>query len=151
MPTGSDRVSFGMIAAVLSVLIFHQGMWELLHFLRLMPPSYPIDPVGWFGIPRIYDICLWSALWGAAFGLLERRMSRVCPMWALGLALGCLSALDALFVVPAIKGLPLAGGWEELAFIRAFLIHGFWGLGVGLIFPLLVRLTDPRRTPAWDR
>ena len=49
--------------------------------------------------------------------------------------------LVGLFVVAAIKGTPIAGGWQLTAWIRSLLINGFWGIGVGLILPLLL----PRR------
>ena len=35
--TASRRALFGFIAAVLAVLIFHQGMWALLYGLGMMP------------------------------------------------------------------------------------------------------------------
>ena len=49
MPSPPMRALLGFIAAVISVLIFHQGMWAALHTLALpglaMPPPYPIDPI----------------------------------------------------------------------------------------------------------
>jgi hypothetical protein len=41
-------------------------------------------------------------------------------------------------VVPAIKGLPVGAGWP-LGWVRSLLINGSWGLGVGLILPLMLR------------
>ena len=58
-------------------------------------------------------------------------------MWVRGLVLGIAAALVELFVVPLIKGLPVAGGWGGMAFLRSFLINGSWGIGVGLFLPLL--------------
>ena len=50
------RIGLGIVAAVISVLIFHQGMWALLHYLEIpgmtMPPPYPTDPIPPFGVPR---------------------------------------------------------------------------------------------------
>jgi hypothetical protein len=60
-------------------------------------------------------------------------------MWVRGLGLGIAAAPVGLFIVPQIKGLPVAGGWAPTAFARSFLINGFWGIGVGLILPLLMR------------
>jgi hypothetical protein len=35
MPTPLIRASFGFLAAVISVLTFHQGMWAFLHLFGL--------------------------------------------------------------------------------------------------------------------
>ena len=40
MPTSLNRALFGFVAAVIAVLVFHQGMWQLLNLLGLMPPWY---------------------------------------------------------------------------------------------------------------
>jgi hypothetical protein len=60
-------------------------------------------------------------------------------MWVRGLGLGIAAALVGLFIVPLIKGLPIAGGWAATAFVRSVLINGFWGLGVAVFYPLLNR------------
>jgi hypothetical protein len=140
-----NRASLGFLAAVISVLLFHQGMWELLHLMRLMPPPYPIDGVPPFGVPRIVNLCFWGGVWGAVFGLVLPRLPGSQPIWVHGLGLGIAAALVGLFIVPAIKGLPIAGGWSSLAFMRSFLINGFWGIGVGVIFPVLMRMLARRR------
>ncbi len=138
MPAAWPRAAFGFFAAVLSVLIFHQGMWAVLHALHEMPAPYPTAPVPPFGLPHIVDLCFWGGVWGALFGLVLPVLPESAPMWLLGLALGILAALVGLFVVPALKGQPLAGGFALMGFVRSFLINGFWGLGVGLTLPLLL-------------
>jgi hypothetical protein len=57
MPTLLNPALLGFVAAVISVLVFHQGMWELLHLIGLMPPWYPTDGVPPFGVPRIINLC----------------------------------------------------------------------------------------------
>ena len=140
MSTPAMRALYGFIAAAISVLTFHQGMWEALHVLAVpgltMPPPYPTDPIPPLAIPRIINLCFWGGLYGAVFGLVLPRLT--APLWLCGLVLGIIAALVGLFVVPAIKGLPIAGGWVLLNWVRSFLINGFWGIGVGLILPLLV-------------
>jgi len=139
------RIGYGVIAAVISVLIFHQAMWTLLHYLALpgigMPPPYPTDPVPPFSIPRIVNLCFWGGVWGAVFGAVWRG-SRSTYWWA-GLILGCAAAFTGLFIVPAIKGLPL-GGLVLNNWIRSLLINGFWGLGVGLILMVATGRTAER-------
>jgi hypothetical protein len=148
MPTPAMRALLGFIAAAISVLIFHQAMWEALHVLALpgltMPAPYPTDPIAPFGIPRIVNLCFWGGLYGIVFGLVLPRLT--APLWLCGLGLGVIAALVGLLVVPAIKGLPIGAGWVVLSWVRSLLINGFWGLGVGIILPLMLRLV-PR--PAW--
>ena len=135
MSTPLSRALLGFIAAVISVLIFHAAMWEALHVLALpglgMPAPYPTDPIGPFGVPRILNLCFWGGLYGIVFGLLMPRLT--APLWLCGLVLGIIAALVGLLVVPAIKGLPIGGGWGMLNWVRSLLINGCWGLGVGIL------------------
>jgi|HubBroStandDraft_6_1064221.scaffolds.fasta_scaffold859594_2 hypothetical protein len=139
MPSPPMRALLGFVAAVISVLIFHQGMWAALHTLALpgltMPPPYPIDPIPPWGIPRIMNLCFWGGLYGIVFGLTLPRLT--APLWLCGLGLGVIAALVGILVVPAVKGLPIGNGWILLNWVRSLLINGFWGIGVGLILPQL--------------
>ena len=146
MPAPPMRALLGFVAAAISVLIFHQAMWAALHSLALpglaMPAPYPTEPVPPFGIPRIVNLCFWGGLYGIVFGLLLPRLT--APLWLCGLGLGVIAALVGLLVVPAIKGLPIGAGWVPLSWVRSLLINGFWGLGVGLILPLLMTRVPQR-------
>jgi hypothetical protein len=143
MQTPATRAVLGFIAAAISVLTFHQAMWEALHLLALpgmgMPPAYPTDPIGPLGIPRILNLCFWGGLYGIVFGLAMPRLP-AAPLWLSGLGLGVIAAVVGLVVVPAIKGLPMLPGFP-LGWVRSLLINGFWGIGVGIILPLMVRRT----------
>ena len=146
MPSPPMRALLGFIAAVISVLIFHQGMWAALHTLALpglaMPPPYPIDPIPPWGIPRIINLCFWGGLYGIVFGLILPRLT--APLWLCGLGLGVIAALVGNLVVPAVKGLPIGSGWILLNWVRSLLINGFWGIGVGLILPQLTARAPQR-------
>lgn len=144
MPASLTRGSLGFAAAVISVLTFHQGTVEVLHLAGLAGAPYGVDGIPPFGVPRIVNLCFWGGVWGAAFGLLRPALPAAPPMWLKGLALGLAAALVSLFVVPAIKGLPIAGGWAAMAFVRSFLVNGVWGIGVGLILPFLLRTPQTR-------
>ena len=137
------RVAIGFVAAALAVLIFHQGMWALLHVLAIkgmtMPPPFPMDGIPPLGVPRILNLCFWGGLYGAAFGAVVKEPSG--KTWLCGLLTGLIAAFVGLFIVAAIKGLPIAGGWNPLAILRSILINGFWGIGLGLIYPQLLKLT----------
>jgi len=140
MQSAPMRAFLGFIAAAISVLTFHQGMWALLFAagLTTMAP-YPIRPVPPFGVPLIVDLCFWGGLYGLVFGLLRPRFT--LPLWLCGLIMGIITALVGMFIVAPIKGMPIASGWMPWPILRSFLINGSWGVGVGLILPLLL----PRR------
>jgi hypothetical protein len=59
-------------------------------------------------------------------------------MWLLGLGLGLLAALVSWFVVAPLKGQPVASGFDPARMLVSVLINGFWGVGVGVILPLLM-------------
>lgn len=140
MQSPTMRALFGFLAAAISVLTFHQAMWGLLHALALpgmgMPPPYPTDPIAPWGVPRIANLCFWGGLYGIVFGLVFPRLT--APPWLSGLCLGIIAALVGLLVVPAIKSLPVGAGFP-LNWVRSLLINGFWGIGVGVILPLMLR------------
>ena len=139
------RALLGFVAAVLSVLTFHQGMWALLHAAGIMPLApYPTSPVPPFGAPLIASLCFWGGLYGLGFGLVLPRLPRA-PKWLLGLGLGLLAAIVGWFVVAPVKGQPLAGGFVPLRMLISVLINGMWGIGVGLILPLLMRRMSAAR------
>ena len=95
-------------------------------------------------MPLIASLCFWGGLYGLTFGLVLPRLPRA-PMWLLGLGLGLLAALFGWFVVAALKGQPVAGGFVLLRMLVSLLINGAWGIGVGLIFPLLMRRMSAAR------
>jgi hypothetical protein len=140
------RIGLGFIVAAISVLTFHQGMWALLHYLALpglgMPAPFPIEGVPPLGVPRILSLCFWGGLWGALFGAVWRGPR--ASLWWAGLLLGVAAALTGMFIVAAIKGQPIGGGWVLNNWIRSFLINGFWGLGVGLMLAALSGTTVAR-------
>jgi hypothetical protein len=146
MGTAGTRALLGFIAAAISVLTFHQWMWAALHFLNLpglgMPAPYPFGPTPPWGVPRVIDLAFWGGLYGIVFGLALPKLRP--PYWLDGLALGIIAALVGMFIVAPIKGNPIAGGWQLTSWVRSFLINGFWGIGVGLILPLMLFRRRPR-------
>ncbi len=135
-------VLLGFAAAAISVLTFHQGMWALLHFAGLMPLPYSITPTAPLGIPAIASGCFWGGLYGALFGLVAPRLT--APLWLCGLVLGLIATMVGWVVVAPLKGQPVFGAFVPTNILRAVLINGTWGLGVGLILPLLMRRTAGR-------
>jgi hypothetical protein len=145
MASMQKRIAFGFVAGVISVLVFHQGVWALLHYLDLpslgMPPPYPVDKLPPFGAPRLLSLCFFGGLWGALFGALWRGARGT--FWYGGLCVGIAAMLVGFFVVAPLKGLPIGGGFMWNNWVRSALINGIWGLGVGLMLPRLLGLSAP--------
>ena len=133
------RAALGFLAAALSVLTFHQGAWWAFHQAGLMPPPYPVAPVPPLGVPQIASLAFWGGLYGAVFGLLMPRMAG--PRVAWGLGFGVLAMLVGLVVVGPLKGRPVS--LDAVGLLRSLCINGAWGIGVGLIAPLLIRSRHP--------
>jgi len=137
MPAAPMRAFLGFIAAAIAVLTFHQGMVAVLHAVGWAPfMPYRTTPVPPFGIPVIVSNCFWGGLYGAVFGLAMPRFT--WPTWLCGLILGLIAALVGWFIVAPLKGNPIGGGWVPANMLRSVVINGFWGLGVGVILPLLM-------------
>lgn len=143
----AQRLAVGFLCAVLSVLTFHQGMLLLLRELGLF--GIPPTAIVWnlqanaraFSLPSLVNLCFWGGLYGAAFGALAPRIT--WPMWLAGLATGVAAALVGLFIVSALRGTPIAGGWRLMAWVRSLSINGAFGLGLGLIYRWLSERVFP--------
>lgn len=148
MPSTAMRCFLGFIAGAIAVLTFHQGMVALLHSIApgWVPfAPYRTVPVPPFGVPTIVSNCFWGGLWGAGFGLLMPRFT--WPHWLCGLMLGLLAVLAGWFIVLPLKGQPIAGGWMPLGMLRSVLINGCFGVGVGVILPMLMPRSLVRAHP----
>lgn len=142
MPSLPTRALIGFVAAALSVLTFHQGMFELLHLAGMIGPAWSLHPVPPFGVPWLFDLCFWGGLYGLVFGALAPVLR---PLWVWGIALGFTAAVVGWLVVAPLKGFPLGFGWHTQGIVLSLLINGSWGLGVGLILPRLMPSVVRRR------
>jgi hypothetical protein len=131
----SRRAVLGFVAGVIAVLIFHQGAWATLHLAGLMPPPYPMGPTPPWGVPETLNYCFWGGLWGGGYGLVAPKLA--LPAWLSGLMLGVIANLVLWFVVFPLKGQPVASGWSLPSMLVVLAIHLVWGIGVGVILPLL--------------
>ncbi len=134
------RATLGFLTAALSVLTFHQGMILLLHFtpipgIQIAGWPYSLNPIPPFGVPQILNLCFWGGLYGLVFGLIYPKLSP--PMWRNGLVLGLCAVAVGFFVVPLIKGSPMGGGWILNNWVRSILVNGSFGVGVGILYPVL--------------
>ncbi len=144
MPLLPQRIFLGAIAGALAVLVFHQGVVMLLFNVGLTPLApYRTLLVPPLGVPAIVSLCFWGGVYGAGFGALAPRLG--VPLWVGGLALGLLAVLVGWFVVAPLKGLPVATGFAAWPMARSLLINLIWGLGTGLLLPLLTPRASRRR------
>jgi len=140
--TAPMRLFLGFIAGAIAVLTFHQGTTAVLHAAFpawVTSAPYRTMPVPPFGVPSIVSNCFWGGVWGALFGLVMPKLR--WPLWLCGIGLGLCAVLAGWFIVAPLKGVPIAAGWVPSAMLRSVVINGCFGLGVGIILPLLM----PRR------
>ena len=136
MQTAATRACLGFTAGAIGVLTFHQGLAEVFYLLGLPTlGGYRTAPTWPFGIPVIVSLCFWGGFYGALFGAFMPRIPS--SLWRQGLVLGLAAGLIGLFVVAPIKGHGVAWHWMAWPIARTLLLNGCWGLGVGLILPLL--------------
>lgn len=142
------RAAMGFIAAALSVLIFHQGMSGLMHVLQIphmtAAAPYSMQPIRPFGVPSVLNLCFWGGLYGVLFGLALPWLRG--PLWINGFVLGIIAVTVGRTLVAVAKGLPIGGDLSMYPLLRSLLVNCAWGIGVGLILPLLLpRLRAFRR------
>lgn len=119
------------VAGILSTLIFHQGLLQILHMLGAVPsPAWNLAAVPPLGVPAVLSLAFFGGLWGILLWLLIQR-SRGGRRWLLAGVLGAiLPSAVALFIVFPLKGLPMAGGFDPKLILGALMLNGVWGLGM---------------------
>lgn len=135
----------GFVAGAIAVLVFHQGALAMLHAIGLTERgAYPMQATAPFGIPQIWSLAFWGAVWGVALAMALQRLDG--PPLVLGsIAFGAvLPTLVAWFVIAPLKGQPLAGGFNEAAMATGVLVNAAWGLGTGSLLLLFGRSHVPR-------
>lgn len=146
MITLPSRIFLSCVAGAIAVLIFHQTTLQIFFWLGLAPQAaFRIAHVPPFHAPMILSITFWGALYGGLFGWATARLKG--PLWLFGLVAGFCVLLLTCFVIKPLSGLPVAFGWQKAAMLRAFVASEMWGVGVGLILPLLL----PRRLTGWPQ
>jgi hypothetical protein len=140
------RIFLGCVAGSIAVLTFHESTLQVAFWLGLAPQAaFRVAQVAPFHAPMVASVTFWGALYGGVFGWVSPRLKG--PLWLNGLAAGLCALLLSWFVVGPLCGHPVAFGWESGAMLRSFVANEMWGLGLGLILPILVprRLVGTRR------
>jgi hypothetical protein len=140
MITPSSRVFLGCIAGAIAALVFHQTTLQIFFWLGLAPQAaFRIAHVPPFHAPMVVSVTFWGALYGGLFGWVTPRLKG--PLWLYGLVAGLCAMLLSWFVIRPLSGASVAFDWQQAAMLRSFAANEMWGLGVGLILPILL----PRR------
>ncbi|MEW6488269.1 MAG: hypothetical protein AB1578_10215 [Thermodesulfobacteriota bacterium] len=129
-----SRWLFAFLSGFLATLVFHQLTLAALWGAGIAPMGpFPMAPTRPFGVPAVISLACWGGVWGAAYGMLDRRFPRGGGYWVAAFLFGAiLPSLVALLVVLPLKGRPAGGGWGAPLLATAFLVNGAWGVGTGL-------------------
>lgn len=135
----------GFVAGALAVLVFHQGALAMLHAMGITDRgAYPMQATAPFGIPQIWSLASWGAVWGVILALVLQRMDGPPLVFAAIVFGAIVPTLVAWFVVAPLKGQPMAGGFKAAAMATALIVNAAWGLGTGALLLLFGRSHAPR-------
>ena len=150
MPAQLSRVFTGFLAGALAVALFHQGMYWLLK-----EANVPLQGTPWnmapaaaaYGLPVLFNQMFWGGLWGVVFAFMFERIPGH-QGWLKGFLFGVVfpMLLGSWLVVSLIKGQPVFAGLltdgNIMRLRTGFLLNGVaFGIGLGLLYPLLWRFT----------
>jgi hypothetical protein len=126
---------FAFLSGAIAVFIFHQGMLSVLYAIGFTARApFPMQKTAPFGLPVIWSLVFWGGVWGLIFAAVSRLFPRGGGYWVWTLIFGALApTLVAWFLVTALKGQPLGGGWKGSVMITGLLVNGAWGLGTALL------------------
>ena len=131
----------GFIAGCLSVVTVMTAAWWLTRAAGYIPANAPpfwsmAPAIAPFGVPRYVNLAFWGGVWGLVLNFFFHHLTgaRYWLAWILAGAL--VVAATALFIVPAIKGLPIATPTQQRLMISGFL-NGMFGLGVAVWLSIL--------------
>ena len=116
-------------AGFVATLVFHQGLFALLHALGAVPvAAYNMTPTAPLGVPAVFSLAFWGGVWGRPTAWFIRNNTGAL-YWLKGILFGAIgpSAVAMLLVFP-LKGLPV----EPKTVVGALLLNGAWGFGVAL-------------------
>lgn len=126
----------GFVSGAAAVLLFHQGAAAVLHALELTARApYSLQATSPFGVPQIWSITFWGAVWGVVLAAVLARLDGTRLLLA-GLLFGAVfPTLVAWFIVAPLKGQPMAAGFAPMAMLVGPVVNGAWGLGtaIGLV------------------
>ncbi len=126
----------GFVAGALSVVTVMTAAWWLTQAAGFIPANAPkfwsmtpaIPP---FGVPRYINLAFWGGVWGLALNLIFGGL-RGAGNWLAWFLAGAIAVAGvAIFVMPAIKGLPINNLTPQRFMVSGFL-NGMFGLGTAI-------------------
>jgi hypothetical protein len=123
------------VAGFMSVLVFQSGATAILHALGYVAsPPFGYAATKPLGVPAVWSAAFWGGLWGLVFGLAEKRFPQGVLYYVCAFLFGAIVPVLVLwFVVMPIKGGVIASGWNVQRMAIQMLVHGCYGLGVGIL------------------
>jgi hypothetical protein len=123
------------VAGALSVLLFQMGALAILNAIgQTQGLPFPYTPTKPLGIPQIWSFCFWGGVWAQAFGCVERYFPRGFLYYLCAFLFGIVGPVMVLwFVVFPLRGQPVAAGLDPGRMLTQLIIHGCYGLGVGVL------------------
>jgi hypothetical protein len=121
------------IAGFISVLVFQNGAGAILHALGYANQPFAYGLTKPLSVPQIWSGAFWGGIWGIVFGLIEKRFPQDGMYYVACFLFGILPTLVLWFIVFPIKGAPMAAGWDPIRMTVQFVVHGFFGLGIGVL------------------
>jgi len=100
-----------------------------------MTPNAPFGyaPTKPFGGPQIWSFAFWGGVWGLIFGSVERWFPEGPLYYVAAFLFGAIAPVLVLwFVAFPLKGAPVAAGWSPMIMLFHVIMHGCFGLGIGL-------------------
>ena len=112
--TGAMRLALAFLAGFISVLVFHQAMLAILHWLGVTPGTpWTTSPVPPLGVPQVISAAFWGGVWGILLAPVLQRVRGSAAYWITAVLFGAfVLSVVAWFVVAPLKGQPVADGWQ---------------------------------------
>jgi hypothetical protein len=122
-------------AGFISVLLFQMAAWSVLYALGMTPNApFGYAPTKPFAVPQIWSFAFWGGLWGLVFGYVERWFPQGPMYYVAAFLFGAIAPVLVLwFIVLPLKGIPVAAGWKPMTMLFHVIMHGCFGLGIGVL------------------
>ena len=133
-------VIVGAVSGALAVIAFHQAAAALLFSLGMTERApFALQPTQPLGVPQLWSITFWGAVWGAVLAAALRRFDGA-RLIALATLFGAVfPTLVAWTLVAALKGQPLFAGGAAMGIAVGLIVNAAWGLGTGVGLALFGR------------